>query len=183
MTKEEKNQLVPFFGLVYYMTTNNYPELTEEVTNNFIQKLESDENFNTEISQAAADETGKYDEFWKKAADLYNQQAAESKITSAKFGTKFNKIKLLQEFKKGGKSSKKKCKCGCELVSVKEKGGKMVEQCACNCGGGKVKMKAKGGVLELDDLSSLRDNGIVDPSITNKWERKLNAKKLGRFKK
>ena len=56
------------------------------------------------------------------------------------------KLKKLQEFKKGAKmGKKKKCACGCDLVSKKESGGAIVDTCAC-CG--KVHKHQKGGEIQ-----------------------------------
>lgn len=53
------------------------------------------------------------------------------------------KLEKLTSFKKATK-----CKCGCAMVDVKEKGGKISSTCSCKCGG-KVKTpkKEKGGTL------------------------------------
>lgn len=176
MTKEEKNELIPLFGLLYYASTNN-KNVDEATTQEFITKVESDKDLQKEIAEAAADETETYSDLWTTAKKL--KEGEKSNIISAANGAKLNKLKKLQAIKK----SVKKCKCGCEMITIKEKGGKMTEQCACNCGGGKLKMKAKGGTLEQNDIYSLIDVGIINSSISNKWERKLNAKKLGKFKK
>lgn len=62
------------------------------------------------------------------------------------------KLKKLQEFKKGAKmGKKKKCACGCDLVTKKEKGGNLVQSCACGCkpkleNGGEIQ-KLRGGGL------------------------------------
>lgn len=57
-----------------------------------------------------------------------------------------------------------KCGCGCNMVTVKEEGGKMSSKCACNCGG---KMKhQKGGVIKAQKGASLKqitDNTISAP--------------------
>jgi hypothetical protein len=53
---------------------------------------------------------------------------------------KGGKLDYLVELKKGGKA-KRKCKCGCNMIAVKEKGGTM-EKCACGC---KVKSHQQGG--------------------------------------
>jgi len=178
MTKEEKNELIPLFGLLYYAVSNS-KEIDESTTQEFITKIESDKGLQQEIATAATDDSGKYAELWEKAKELHSGNKAGESVMSAAKGAKLNKLKKLQAMKKGGK----KCKCGCEMTSIKEKGGKMTSQCACNCGGGKTKMKAKGGILEETDLSNLRKVGVIDPAISNKWERKLNSRKLGKFKK
>jgi hypothetical protein len=178
MTKEEKNELIPLFGLLYYAVSNS-KEIDESTTQEFITKIESDKSLQKEIATAAADESDKYSELWTKAKELHSGNKAGESVMSAAKGAKLNKLKKLQSMKKGAK----KCKCGCEIISVKEKGGKMTDQCACNCGGGKVKMKAKGGILEETEIYALTKVGVIDPSVSNKWERKLNSRKLGKFKK
>ena len=56
------------------------------------------------------------------------------------------KLKKLQEFKKGAKmGKKKKCACGCDLVSKKESGGTIVDACTC-CG--EVHKHQKGGEIQ-----------------------------------
>lgn len=54
----------------------------------------------------------------------------DSEMTYAKKGAKLNYIATLR---KGRKVSIKKCACGCDMVTLKEKGGKMVTKCACGC--------------------------------------------------
>jgi len=51
-------------------------------------------------------------------------------VTYAKNGSKLDYISSLR---KGKKVSTKKCACGCDIVTTKEKGGKMVSKCACGC--------------------------------------------------
>ena len=67
------------------------------------------------------------------------------------------KLDYLQSLKKGGKMKSKKCSCGCDLITKKEKGGKMVQNCACGCkpkyeNGGKIQ-KLGGG----DQIKSVAD--------------------------
>ena len=58
------------------------------------------------------------------------------------------KLDYLQSLKKGGKMKSKKCSCGCDLITKKEKGGKMVQSCACGC---KPKLENGGGIQKLED--------------------------------
>lgn len=142
-----------------------------------IERLQNqDEDLIAEISNAASDTSGKFNNVWEKANELVNSP------TYAKDGAKLDYIKSLNSYKKGKKIKPVKCKCGCEMVEAKEAGGKIVSKCACNCGGGKIKKKEKGGILDEYDLEDLKYSGIGD-SITNKWERKIKANKIGKFKK
>ena len=59
------------------------------------------------------------------------------------------KLKKLQALKKSPKA--KKCVCGCDLVTFKEKGGKLSTKCSCNCKGGKVSKKEDGGILKYQN--------------------------------
>lgn len=47
----------------------------------------------------------------------------------------------------------------------------------------RIKMKEKGGILDKNELNTLNKYGVIDSSISNKWERKLNSHKLGKFKR
>lgn len=63
------------------------------------------------------------------------------------------KLDYLQSLKKGGKMKSKKCSCGCDLVTKKEKGGKLVQSCACGCkpkleNGGKIQKLEPGGFFD-----------------------------------
>lgn len=42
------------------------------------------------------------------------------------------------------KKGAKKCKCGCDMITAKADGGKLVSKCACGCD---VKKKEKGGEI------------------------------------
>lgn len=41
------------------------------------------------------------------------------------------KLKKLKKYKKGAPI--KKCSCGCNMVTTKEAGGKLVSKCECGC--------------------------------------------------
>ena len=59
--------------------------------------------------------------------DMFEEPSEEDEAIFAKKGAKLQK---LLSFKKRGST---KCKCGCNLVRSKEKGGKIVSKCACGC--------------------------------------------------
>jgi hypothetical protein len=50
------------------------------------------------------------------------------------FVKKGAKLKKLQSMKKGKKVGTKKCSCGCDMISGKAKGGKLIYKCSCGCG-------------------------------------------------
>lgn len=54
--------------------------------------------------------------------------------------------------KKGGKA--KKCSCGCDLITIKEDGGKLTSKCSCNCKGGKMKKHQEGGLIQKSQKGS-----------------------------
>ena len=195
MTDQKKKELFPYFAYVYSIMKDP-DKYGKSKFEDWYNQVSSNKPLLGEISQVAADSSGKYDKIWAKAEEVYNTKGAGnqsgggddySEATSgladssqyAKKGSKLDTLKKLQSTK----ASPKKCKCGCEMISVKEEGGKMTSKCACNCGGSKIKMKSKGGILYKDDIESLNTWGVIDSSISNKWERKLNSHKLGKFKK
>lgn len=143
----------------------------------FLEELKKVENQDTvlidEITSAANDTSDKYKTIWDKVDKLVEVQVAKN-------GNKLGYLKSLNSYKKG---KPQKCKCGCDMIDVKEEGGKITTKCSCNCGGGKVKIKEKGGVLDKLELKSLKGSGIIDSSIENKWSRRMNAKKIGKFRK
>ena len=70
------------------------------------------------------------------------------------------KLDYLQSLKKGGKMKSKKCSCGCDLITKKEKGGKLVQSCACGCKpklekGGEIQKLGGGGLFQNTLLSGL----------------------------
>jgi hypothetical protein len=151
------NKLYPEDGLMNPDKYENDEAFLQE-----LQKLqEQDPELINELSEAASDESGKYDMIWNKVDQLLKTNS----ILKSASGAKLNKLKKLKSMKK---SSPKKCKCGCDMIEVKEDGGKIVSKCSCNCGGGKIKTKQKGGILNRYDLDLLLDSGTVDSSIINK---------------
>lgn len=91
-------------------------EHTETVTT-ALQELESTPGFwDTYVSDPDA------------AVDAYiESKQSPEQIEMARKGTK---LKNLQKLKKG---TAKKCKCGCDLITKKEKGGTITEVCSCRC--------------------------------------------------
>lgn len=89
------------------------------------------------------------------------------------------KLKKLQEFKKGAKmGKKKKCACGCDLVSKKESGGAIIDTCAC-CG--KVHKHQKGGIMKFQNPSRNNAGGVPTQSPNQKGNiQLLNLLKQGK---
>lgn len=133
MDNTKKEELFPYFAYLYSQQLDpekyGQADSIEEWTN-LIQSNEEDINAIT----AAAEEMS--DEEW---AQLEEQYIAETQSASAQFAAKGAKLKKL---KGGGK--KKKCSCGCDIISRKV-GGKIVDRCSCGCDIKKV-AKAQQGV-------------------------------------
>ena len=146
MTDEKKQELFPYFAYTYSKQINpeKYGNLSSDEWSSIIQDSPEDIE---QISQAAGQLA---DEDWD-ALDLQFSQEQPQAQYAAK-GTKLKKLKSM------------KCGCGCNMVTVKEDGGKMSSKCACNCGG---KMKhQKGGILKAAGGASMKqitDNTISAP--------------------
>lgn len=133
MDNTKKEELFPYFAYLYsqQLDPEKYGQAASiEEWTNLIQSNEEDINA---IAAAAEEMT---DEEW---AQLEEQYIAETQSASAQFAAKGAKLKKL---KSGGK--KKKCSCGCDIISRKV-GGKIVERCSCGCDTKKV-VKAQQGV-------------------------------------
>lgn len=80
------------------------------------------------------------------SGEFYSFNKKDNPQEYAEMRTRFNKYlkdintQQTASRKKGGllAKKKKKCSCGCEMVSAKGDGGKIVSKCACNCKGGKM---------------------------------------------
>lgn len=160
MTDEKKKQLFPFFAYMYskqlnpekYGRINNIKEWTNAIKDNT-------EDINT-ISKRAAALT---DEEWDGIDQEYANQTQDESgnpvtntDTDAQYAKKGAKLKELQEFKKGKKIPEvKKCGCGCDMIDVKEEGGKISSHCSCKCGG-KVKKESKIDNKKLDYLKKIK---------------------------
>lgn len=88
-----------------------------------------------EVVTVALQELESTPEFWDTyvsdpdaAVDAYiESKQSPEQIEMARKGAK---LKKLQKLKKG---TAKKCKCGCDLIIKKEKGGTITEVCSCGC--------------------------------------------------
>ena len=134
MTDEKKRELFPYFAYIYSQQLN--PERYGQVESiedwtNLIQSNQADIEKITQAAEQLSDEE------WDALDQQYTEQSKASEdqqVISAKKGAKLMKLK------KGAK----KCKCGCDMITAKADGGKLVSKCACGCD---VKKKEKGGEI------------------------------------
>lgn len=82
-----------------------------------------------------------YKAYYNKAKVAVEGEFARRAALKEKGGEVVKKKTLAPKAKNGAKLKSKKCSCGCEMVSMKEAGGKIVDKCACNCKGGNLKLK------------------------------------------
>lgn len=152
MTKEQKQQLFPYFAYLYSIESN--PDLYEGLNlDEWVEKIQEDEDFAEEIAGAFDNLSSEELESYWEQYQIAQQEAGNAEIEMAKKGTK---LKKLQEFKKGTKMGKKeKCACGCDLITKKEKGGTLVDECTC-CG--EVHKHEEGGIMKFQNPS-----GAISP--------------------
>ncbi len=141
MTEEKKKQLFPIFAFLYSKQLNpdkyGNVQSIEEWT-----KLIQD---NPEDAEVITQEASKLtDEGWDDIESQLSQARGVEATQFAKNGAKLNALKKLQKHKVEKSSSPKKCACGCDMVSKKEKGGKVVSSCSCGCSAPK---KEEGGAI------------------------------------
>lgn len=122
MDNEQRNELYKFFKLIFASKLNQdkYKDVKSyEDLDSLLEEYPEDKNIIEEELNSYTE-----DELLSIAEQLINQQP-----TMAKNGTK---LEYLTKLKKGKKITKK-CKCGCDLITVKESGGKLVSKCSCGC--------------------------------------------------
>ena len=190
MTDEKKRELFPYFAYMYSQEIN--PEKYGQVESiedwsNLIQSNQADIE---KITQAAEQMS---DEDWDALDQQYTEQskASEDPVISAKKGAKLMKLK----------NAAKKCKCGCEMITSKAEGGKLVSKCACGCStakkekGGeinkkidKVKVsinkKQTGGDIEKPSSAVEKKGGRIKPKMQNggKYNESEHATLIEKYK-
>jgi len=143
ITEDQKKELFPFFAYLYSQQLNpeKYGQLKPD--EEWSSLISDDEDAINQITKAY---TQLKDEDIIALSEQQKQyvEAQKSTTPNMQYAAKGTTIKKLQEFSKakGGKIApkKKKCSCGCDLISTKAEGGKIVETCSCKCGG---KLKKK----------------------------------------
>ena len=141
MTEERKKELLPYFAYKESQKLNpdKYGKASIEEWQSLIQESPEDVE---KIVQAAEQMS---EEGWSTIEEEYKEQT-ESAVQFAAKGAKLQKLKSMKK--------SKKCKCGCDMVSVKAAGGKMIDRCACGCStkkhekGGSVQKKQEGGEVK-----------------------------------
>ena len=176
MTDEKREQLLPYFAFLYSQQLNPEKYGNLESMEEWSQLIQDDEETLNIINDAVDQLT---DEDWTMLENQYNEaqensnQSKESVSLYAKNGAKLEKLKNLRSYKKGGEV--KKCSCGCDMVSVKEKGGKIVTKCACGCSTKKPKKKL-GGIIDKDELD------YKYSKFEQKWNRRDSQNKVRKLK-
>ena len=144
MENSRKQELFPYFAYLYSQQMNPEKYGSVNSIDEWIGLIQDSEDDAKAIAQAAEQLS---DEDWISLEEKY-KSAQDKGIEFAAKGTKLKKLK----------SSTKKCKCGCDLVTVKEKGGKVVSKCSCGCKP-RTKKAQKGMLIQGPKLQV---NGIVN---------------------
>lgn len=128
MTEERKQQLITNYAVE--IVRNKYPDEPLETTED-LQKLLDDhkDEIVAELGQLSDDD-------FDTLGEQYKAQEEQESQNQAQFAAKGAKLQKL-------KAGAKKCKCGCAMVTSKEKGGKLVSKCACGCDVKKAQAGAK----------------------------------------
>jgi hypothetical protein len=120
MAAKKNKELENLFKLLFATKIN--PDKYKDVKS--YEELDSLLEQNLEDKQQVYQLLSSYteDELQSMASEMYET------TQMAKSGGKLNYLNKLKKYKKGAR-----CKCGCELVFTKEKGGKVTQKCACGC--------------------------------------------------
>lgn len=138
MTDERKQELS--LKVITDFLAKNYPDEFEQAdSSDKMQALfsEHSDELTSELGKLTDED---FDSLDAQEAEKAREEEKEQAILAAK-GAKLKKLNAMKN------KSSKKCKCGCDLVTVKEKGGKITTKCACNCNGAKMKKKEDGGEI------------------------------------
>ena len=141
MDETKKKELFPYFAYLYSQQMNPEKYGQIESMEEWIKTIQESEDDTQQIIQAAEQLT---DEDWENLDEQYSQQKESNEAILAAKGAKLKKLK----------SKVKKCKCGCDMVTVKEKGGKMISKCSCGCGGN-IKKGARGIVTPKPETRTI----------------------------
>lgn len=156
---EEQDQLASDFAINYLAKRGMKKEdildeegqLSPEIRDHIIGLMDKDGDRSTFLADYKSDPESK----------INSVIEAEDQMQSAKKGAKLKNLSKLQEYKNGSSMKKVKCACGCEMVSKKEKGGKMVSKCGCGCKG---IVKGQSGIKVTDP------NSYFDPKLRTRRE-------------
>ena len=153
MTDEEKN------NLVVYVLTDKIKKANPEKYGNISTPEEWQDVFENdkavvdaaweELRPMTESEWDKYEQEYE--ATTNTPEYKKGGVLIAAKGAKLQKLRNV------GKA--KKCKCGCNMVDIKDKGGKITSVCSCRCGG-EISKKEKGGLLK-DAKEKLAKNRLI----------------------
>lgn len=140
MTEQRKKEIFPYFAFIYSKQLNNAKYGNVESLEDWTKLIQSSPKDMDEIIKVASSLT---DEDWVQIENEYTQATSGENTEEMKtynededidYMKKGAKLKKLQTMKKGKKVGAKKCSCGCDMITTKEKGGKLIYKCACGCG-------------------------------------------------
>ena len=163
MDETKKKELFPYFAYLYSQQMNPEKYGQIESMEEWIKTIQESEDDTQQIIQAAEQLT---DEDWTNLDEQYSQQKESNDAMLAAKGAKLKKLK----------NKAKKCKCGCDMVTVKEKGGKMISKCSCGCGGN-IKKGSKGIVAPKPTIATGSINrpvASIDDRVNTNIQRNLN---------
>ena len=190
--EKEYQDLVNGFAQLYLQKKGYNPEdATDEkgdLKPNLVKELEwamqqTDESFwnefvkdpDTTMDKFLKDKDD-YDGDTEQSAETTPESESESSTDDedqAVLAKKGAKLKKLKDFKNKVKNKTKKCSCGCDMITKKEKGGKMVEVCACGCHASKTKKHRIGGEVEKEEKKPTSSKVLAElkKSKTDKKEK------------
>jgi len=148
MTDEKKQQLFPYFAYMYSQQLDPEKYGNAGSIDEWSSLIQENQNDMSQITDAASQLT---DEEWDNLEKEYSSESNSNEnqdIAYAQKGAKLKQLKAASKgiaFEKGTTKSyartevmkhggkKKKCECGCAVVTKKAKGGQLVDSCNC-CG-------------------------------------------------
>lgn len=153
MTNDKKKELFPFFAFLFSKEMN--PEKYGRIKD-LKEWTAAIKDSPEDIDVIAQKASTLSDEDWEGIDQQYaeTQQNTPDPVSDLQYAKKGAKLLQLQNFKKG-KKIVKKCGCGCDMIDVKEDGGKIASHCSCKCGG-KVKKESKVDSKKLDYLKKIK---------------------------
>lgn len=155
-------KLLPFYILYKLSKADKNPqEMTEEGILKFLDENQDDPITKEAINEFSSQDVTKDEEFANYISGIEGKKSGGKIEYLKKLSTNIN----TEFFKKGGKM-KRKCACGCNLVSFKDKGGKIVEKCACGC---KTNKKEKGGEFSKPGQKPTAADTISKYNRENTW--------------
>ena len=148
MDESRKKELFPYFAYLYSQELNpeKYGQL--ESIEDWIKTIQENDEDAQQIVSAAEQLS---DEDWQNLDDQYSKEKNTNEPIMAAKGAKLKKLK--------------KCKCGCDMITTKDKGGKLISKCACGCKS-QVK-KGEKGMLIQKSVTPTKESSVKAPPVKN----------------